>query len=99
VALAELDDNTIPIPVSDGRLDVRALDRDRSDRGWYGKLSYDGHTTKRLPVKLAPAVAPADLAGLAEARVEALLETQPQADGDLKPIRIHILAITDQRGG
>ena len=94
VALADMDANTVPIPVSEGRLVIRAMDRDRSDRGWHGKLVYGGTETRRLPIKLAFGIDPDVLGSNPEATVEALLEGQPQKDGDLKPIRIHVLRLT-----
>jgi hypothetical protein len=98
IALAELDAHTVPIPIPSGRLRIRAVDRDRSDRGWAGKLLYDGHVTRRLPIKLAPGLDPEEMAGSPEVDIEGLLEAQPQKDGTIKPVRIHVLRLTDQRG-
>lgn len=59
-------------------------------QGWLGA---DGYITKRLPVRLYPTVDRDALAASSSAAVEALLENKVDADGDLKPFRIHAMRL------
>lgn len=93
VALAELEDDTVPIPVPMGEIRLRAVDRDKSERGWAGVLTSENLKTKRLPVRLYPTVDREMLASLDHATVEAIVECVQQDGGGLKPKRIHILSI------
>jgi len=93
VALAEMEDNSVPFPIPVGEIRLRAVDRDKSERGWAGVLTAHNLTTKRLPVRLYPTVDREKLAALDHATVEAIVECTQQDSGGLKPKRIHILSI------
>lgn len=97
VALADFAEDTVPISFENAQLHLRATDRDKHDSGWAGTLETKHLTTKRLPVKLYPTVNPDKLANIASAQVEAILESKIKEDGGLKPYRIHVLKLTDQR--
>lgn len=95
VALAELDDDNVPIPIDRGLIKLRALDRDKSDRGWAGSLTSEILKTKRLPLKLYPTIDREYLASLKEVSAEAIVECKMMDDGSLKPKRIHLLKVLD----
>lgn len=98
VALAEMEDDTVPLAFPDATLRIRAIDRDKSDRGWAGILEAEGVKTKRLPVKLYPTIDREALAALRVAQVEAILESSITEDGETKPKRIHILKVIGATG-
>lgn len=93
--MAELDKDTIPIPVPNARLKIRATDRDKADKGWAGKLVSDDVSTKRLPVVLSPTIDQDALAAREEATVDAVLESKFTEDGKTKPYRIHVMQVLD----
>lgn len=94
IALAEIGDDTVPLPFNDATLRLRAIDKDKSDRGWAGILEADGIKTKRLPVRLYPTIDREALAKMDTAHVEALLESKIDDEGRTTPKRIHILRLT-----
>lgn len=93
VVMADLEKDTVPIPIPDARVKIRATDRDKPDKGWAGKILNDNFKSKRLPLVLSPDVDPDQLAALDEANVEAVLESKIREDGSTKPYRIHILRL------
>lgn len=93
VALAEMDDDAVPLHLPRARLDIRATDRDKGDKGWAGKVETDDMKTKRLPIRLAPGVDRNMLAGLYMPEVEAVLESRIKEDGGTTPIRIHVYRV------
>lgn len=95
LAFAELEKDTVPIPIPVGELRIRATDRDKFDKGWAGKVEFDGTLTRRLPLVLAPGVDPDDLAAKDRAMVEAVLENKMTEDGRTKPYRIHVMRLLD----
>ncbi|MFC7378233.1 hypothetical protein [Brevundimonas sp. GCM10030266] len=95
VALAELEDDIVPLHLTDAVLHIRATDRDKSDRGWAAKIEAEGVKTRRLPLRLAPGVDPDALAEMHEPRVEAILESRFKEDGTTKPVRIHVFRVIE----
>ncbi len=95
IALADLDEGTEVEHYPEARLEIRALDKDKADRGWAGRLSARGMKTKRVGVKLYPTVDREGLAHVDSARVEAMLETKTGPDGEPKPVQIHVLRVLD----
>lgn len=93
VVMAELDKDTVPIPIPRAHLRIRATDRDKADKGWAGKIENDDLQTKRLPLVLAPTVDPDQVASLEHAEVEAVLESKMTDDGRTKPYRIHVMRV------
>lgn len=93
IALAELDDDVVPVHLPRARLHIRATDRDKTDKGWAGRIENDDLKTKRLPIRLAPGLDPDKLAELHEPEVEAFLESRFKEDGTTKPVRIHVFRI------
>lgn len=93
IALAELDDDVVPMHLPRARLHIRATDRDKTDKGWAGRIESDDLKTKRLPIRLAPGIDPDKLAELHEPEVEAFLESRVKDDGTTKPIRIHVFSV------
>lgn len=93
LAFADLEKDTFPIPIPRGTLRIRATDRDKSDKGWGGKIEFNGSVTKRLPLVLAPGVDSNKLASVDTATVEAVLENKVGDDGRTKPYRIHVMRI------
>lgn len=93
LVLAELERDTVPIPIPDARVRIRATDRDKSDKGWAGIILNGDFTSKRLPLVLSPEVDPNELAKCDEVDVEAVLESKLLEDGRTKPYRIHIMRI------
>ncbi len=91
--LALLTDESVPTPIPEADLEVRAMDRDKADHGWAGKLHMPGFSTKRLPLKLYPTVDRDILAKTDIVRVEAVLEQKPTDSGDLRPTVIHIVRL------
>lgn len=76
-------------------LEIRATDRDKATRGWYGRLHAGAMSTGRLELKLSPLVDRDALAKRDMVKVEAMVESQYQDDGSLKPARIHIVSVLD----
>jgi hypothetical protein len=95
LAFMEMDRDTMPFPIPVGTLRIRATDRDKFDKGWAGKIEFQGSITKRLPLVLAPQVDPDQLAAMDSATVEAILENRMTDDGRTKPLRIHVMRILD----
>lgn len=95
VIMADLDKDTVPIPIARAHLRIRATDRDKPDKGWAGKIENDDIQTKRLPLVLSPAVSPDEIAALETAEVEAVLESKLTDDGRTKPYRIHVMRLLD----
>lgn len=95
IALAELDDDIVPVHLPRCTLHIRATDRDKSDRGWAAWAEADGVKTKRLPLRLAPGVDPDALAEMHEPEVEAILESRFRDDGTTKPVRLHVFRVFD----
>lgn len=93
IALAELDDDIVPVHMPRATLHIRATDRDKTDKGWAGRIECDDVRTKRLPIRLAPGIDPDRLAGLHEPEVEAFLESRFKDDGTTKPVRIHVFRV------
>lgn len=93
LALAELDDDVVPIHLPRARLSIRATDRDKTDKGWAAKVETDNLKTRRLPLRLAPGVDPNVLAEMHEPEVEAMLESRVNDDGSTKPLRIHVFKV------
>lgn len=76
-------------------LEIRATDRDKATRGWYGRLHAGPMSTGRLELKLSPFVDREALAKRDMVKIEAMVESQYQEDGSLKPSRIHVLNVLD----
>jgi hypothetical protein len=93
IALADLEDDVVPVHLPNARLHIRATDRDKTDKGWAGWIETDDLKTRRLPVRLAPGVDPEALAEMHEPSVEAFLESRFKDDGATKPLRIHVVRI------
>lgn len=93
IALAELDDDSVPVHLPRATLHIRATDRDKTDKGWAGWIESDDIKTKRLPIRLAPGLDPDKLAELHEPEVEAFLESRFKEDGTTKPMRIHVFRV------
>lgn len=93
LALAELEDDIVPVHLPRCVLHIRATDRDKTDRGWAAWADADGVKTKRLPLRLAPGVDPDRLAEMHEPEVEAFLESKFKEDGTTKPVRIHVFRV------
>ena len=93
IALAELDDDIVPVHLPRATLHIRATDRDKTDKGWAGRIECEDVRTKRLPIRLAPGIDPDRLAGLHEPEVEAFLESRFKEDGTTKPVRIHVFRV------
>ncbi|QBX38647.1 hypothetical protein E4M02_11030 [Brevundimonas sp. S30B] len=93
IAMAELDDDVVPVHLPRARLHIRATDRDKTDKGWAGRVENDDLKTKRLPIRLAPGIDPDKLAELHEPEVEAILESRFKDDGTTKPVRIHVFRV------
>lgn len=91
--LSQLGEDTVPTPIPEATLEVRATDRDHADRGWGGRLVSPSVVTKRLPLKLYPTVDRDELAAAESCVVEAVLESKPTESGDLRPIAIHVVRI------
>jgi hypothetical protein len=95
LAFAELERDTVPIAIPYGELRIRATDRDKLDKGWAGKIEFEGAMTRRLPLVLAPGVDPDSLAARDRAPVEAILESKVSEDGRTKPYRIHVMRLLE----
>ncbi|WP_157619376.1 hypothetical protein [Skermanella stibiiresistens] len=93
IALAEFDDDSDVQHFPEATLEIRATDRDKVDRGWAGKLSHHGMSTKRLTVRLYPTVDRDVLAATDAAQVEAILEFKQDSNGQSKPVCIHVLKL------
>lgn len=93
LALADLEDDVIPVHLPRARLSIRATDRDKSDKGWAAKVQTDSLKTRRLPLRLAPGIDPDALAEMHEPEVEAILESRVRDDGSTKPLRIHVFKV------
>lgn len=93
IALAEIDDDIVPIALLDARLSIRATDRDKTDKGWAGKAEAGDLKTRRLPIVLAPGIDPNKLAALDHVRFDGFIESRLNDDGGTKPLRIHVTNI------
>lgn len=93
VALAELDDDIVPIVLSGARLSIRATDRDKSDKGWAGIAQTGDLKTRRLPIVLAPGIDPNELATLDHVIFNGFIESRLNDDGATKPLRIHVTSL------
>lgn len=93
LAFAELEKDTVGIPVPRARLDIRATDRDKLDKGWAGRITSDDLTTKRLPLVLSPLLDANELSKQEACEVEAILENRIADDGSTKPYRIHVMRV------
>lgn len=95
LAIAELEDDVVPLHLPSAALHIRATDRDKSDRGWAAWVESGSLKTKRLPLRLAPGVDPDVLAEMHEPIVEAFLESRFKDDGTTTPVRIHVFRIIE----
>lgn len=93
LALADLEDDVVPVHLPRARLSIRATDRDKSDKGWAAKVETEDLKTRRLPLRLAPGIDPDALAEMNEPEVEAILESRVRDDGSTKPLRIHVMRV------
>lgn len=94
-ALADLEEGTEVDSFPDATLEIRATDRDKADRGWYGKLHAGPMSTSRLSLRLSPLVDREALAKRDTVKVGALVESRRLDDDTLKAIRIHVLNVFD----
>jgi hypothetical protein len=90
---ADLEHDTVPLHIPRGHLVIRATDRDKSDKGWAGRLVSGDLKTKRLPLRLAPGLDAEALSRLDEVEVEAYLESRFTDTGSTKPLRIHVYRV------
>lgn len=93
IALADLEDDVVPLHLPRATLHIRATDRDKIDKGWAGWIESGEVRTKRLAIRLAPGLDPDKLAELHEPEVEAVLESRFKEDGTTKPVRIHVFRV------
>lgn len=94
-ALADLEEGTEVEHYPKATLQIRAMDLDKTDRGWHGKLLAGAMSTERLSLKLSPFVMRDDLAKRDVVKVEAMVESRRQEDDTLKPVRIHIIRVLE----
>lgn len=91
-ALSELEDAPETEVLPNAVLEVRAMDRDKRNQGWAGKLHVDG-LDRRAPLTLYPTVDASSLSACSRALVDVLVEFKP-APGEHRIVsRIHVLKV------
>jgi hypothetical protein len=75
--------------------EVRATDRDRSERGWAARLPEVDGVRRRLPMQLYPGILPETVADRERFRGDVALELQRTESGDLIPKVIHLMRAAD----
>ncbi len=86
-------DETEMINLPDTLIDIRALDKDRGERGWAAKIvGRPDFDFSRLPMDLYPTVNAPELAKLDKVRADLVVEMKRDGSGELRPKRLHLLA-------
>ncbi len=82
-------------PFASATLEIRAMDKDKSETGWSGKLHSGPMSTKRMKLKIGPTVDRETLWKNATVKVEALVESHRTDDDTLTPRCIHVIRVLE----
>jgi hypothetical protein len=89
--LQQLDD-TSNIDVTGARIEIRAVDRDRTKTGWAARISGDKRFGKRLPMDLYPTVNQDELAKHESVVADIIVMGLRDTNGKFVPKRIHLIS-------
>lgn len=92
--LAEIDDSK-NIDIPGATLDIRAVDRDKTNTGWAAVLVGDKRFKRRLPMDLYPTINAEALAKKERVTGDVIIEGERKSDGSFKAKRIHLISVKD----
>jgi len=96
--LSEIDDSK-NIDLPNVVLDIRAVDRDKTNTGWAAIVVGDKRFNQRLPMNLHPTIDAEDLAKQERITGDIIMEGERRADGSFKAKRIHLIAVKEDIEG